>query len=90
MHAVVTNVTINDATVGTARLRDEIVPRLAAAPGFVAGYWVRLPDNKGSSTAVFESETAAQAMVDMIRGRPEVDDSVTIDSMEIGEVVANA
>jgi hypothetical protein len=90
MHAVVTNVTINDETTGTARLRDEIVPRVSAAPGFVAGYWVRLPGNKGTATAVFESESAAQATVNMIRERPQGDESVTIDSMEIGEVVANA
>jgi hypothetical protein len=90
MHAAVTNVTVNDATTGTARLRDEIVPLVSAAPGFVAGYWVRLPGNKGTSIVVFESEGAAQAMVNTIRDRPQVDDGVTLDTMEVGEVVANA
>jgi hypothetical protein len=90
MHAAVVNVTIKDEATATARLRDEIVPRISAAPGFVAGYWVRLPGNKGTSVAVFESEGGAQAIVDMIRDQPPVDDSVTIESMEVGEVVANA
>jgi hypothetical protein len=90
MHAAVTNVTINDEATGTARLRDEIVPQVSGAPGFVAGYWVRLPGNKGTSIVVFESESAAQTMVNMIRDRPQVDNSVTLDSMEVGEVVANA
>jgi len=90
MHAVVVNVTIKDEATATARLRDGIVPQVSASPGFVAGYWVRLPGNKGSSVAVFESESGAQAMVDMLRGQPPVDDAVTLDSAEVGEVVASA
>ena len=90
MHAAVVNVTINDESTATARLRDEIVPQVSAAPGFIAGYWVRLPGNKGTSVVVFESEGAAQGMVNMIRDQPPVDDAVTLDSTEVGEVVANA
>jgi hypothetical protein len=90
MHAAIANVTINDQASATARLRDELVPQIASAPGFVAGYWVSLPGNKGTSVAVFESEDAAQGMVKMIRDRPQVDDAVTLDSLEVGEVVANA
>jgi hypothetical protein len=90
MHAVVTNVTVNDEATGTARLRDQIVPQISSAPGFVAGYWVRLPGGKGTSIVAFESEGGAQTMVNMIRERPVVDEGVTIDTIEIGEVVANA
>jgi hypothetical protein len=90
MHAVFSAVTINDEDTGTARLRDEIVPQVSSAPGFVAGYWVRLQGNKGVSLVVFESEDAAQTMVNMVRERTQVDDSVTLDTMEIGEVRASA
>jgi hypothetical protein len=90
MHAVVTNVTVNDEDTGATRLRDEIVPQISSAPGFIAGYWVRLPGGKGTSIVAFESEGRAQTMVDMIRERPTVDDAVTLDTIEIGEVVANA
>ncbi len=90
MHAVATNVNVKDADTGTARLRDEIVPRVSAAPGFVAGWWVRLPNGRGTSTMVFESESAAQDVANMIRDRPAADDAVTIETMEVGEVVANA
>ena len=90
MHAVFTSVTVNDESTATPRLRDEIVPAVSSSPGFVAGYWVRLSGGKGVSIAAFESEAAAQAMVDMVRGRPAVDESVTLDSIEVGEVVANA
>jgi hypothetical protein len=90
MHAVVTNVTVNDEDTGAARLRDEIVPQISSAPGFIAGYWVRLPGGKGTSIVAFESEGGAQTMVNIIRERPTVDDAVTLDTIEIGEVVANA
>jgi hypothetical protein len=90
MHAVVTNVTVNDGDTGAARLRDEIVPQISPAPGFIAGYWVRLPGGKGTSIVAFESEGGAQAMVNMIRERPTVNDAVTLDTIEIGEVVATA
>jgi hypothetical protein len=90
MHAVFTTVTINDEGSATARLRDEIVPQVSSAPGFIAGYWVRLPGGKGVSIVAFESEEAAQAMVNMLRDRPAVDDTVTLDSVEVGEVVASA
>ena len=90
MHAAVVNVTIKDEATATARLRDQIVPQISAAPGFIAGYWVRLPGNRGTSVVVFESEGAAQGVIDMLRAQPPVDDAVTLDSAEVGEVVANA
>lgn len=42
MHAVLVSVTINDGEAATKYLRGEIVPRVEQAPGFVAGYWVRV------------------------------------------------
>jgi hypothetical protein len=90
MHAVVTNVTISADASGAARLRDEIVPQVSGTPGFIAGYWVRLSGDKGTSIVAFDSEDSAQAMVNMIRDRPQTDESVTLDSIEVGEVVANA
>ena len=90
MHAVFTAVTINEPDTATDRLRSDIVPQVSSAPGFVAGYWVRLPGGKGVSIVAFESEQAAQGMIDMIRERPTVDESVTLDSIEAGEVVASA
>jgi hypothetical protein len=90
MHAVVINVTINDESTATARLREEIVPQVSGTPGFVTGYWVRLSGTKGASTVVFESEDAAQGLASTMRDQPGGDGSVTLDSIEVGEVVANA
>ena len=32
---------------------EELVPKVKASPGFVAGYWVRLDPSHGTSIAVF-------------------------------------
>ena len=86
MHAVVVRVSIEDPESSQVVLREQVVPRIAAAPGFVTGYWVELPDKKGSSIVVFESEEAARAAQGQIQPPP----NVTIDFNEVGEVVAQA
>jgi hypothetical protein len=52
----------------------------------VAGHWVRVAEDKGTSIVVFESEEAARAMAEQVTPAP--DGSVTVDSIEVGEVVA--
>ena len=89
MHAVVVSVTISDGEQATTYLRNEVVPRVKQAPGFVAGYWVRIEGgDKGRSTIVFESEDAARAVADQIS--QEAGEAVTLDSVELGEVVESA
>jgi hypothetical protein len=89
MHAVIVSVTIRDGEQATTYLRDEIVPRVKQAPGFVAGYWVRIEaGDKGRGTIIFESEDAARAAADQITQQP--GEAVTLDSVEVGEVVESA
>jgi hypothetical protein len=91
MHAVHTRVTVNDREAGEKNLQDEIVPRLSAAPGFVAGYWVDMPNGTGTSIVVFDSEDSAQAVAGQIgQLSSQPNQAVTIDSVEVGEVVAHA
>jgi heme-degrading monooxygenase HmoA len=88
MHAVVVNVTVaDDPQASEAMLREQVVPRVSQAPGFVAGYWTR-KDNGGLSMTVWESEDAATAASEMVRSA--VPDGVTLDGVEVREVVANA
>jgi hypothetical protein len=87
MHAVVVNVTINDPEVAVAELSDQVVPQVSQAPGFVAGYWVRLAGNKGTSIVAFESEQQARAAAERVQAGRE---AVSFDSVEVGEVVAHA
>jgi hypothetical protein len=88
MHAVVVRVTIDDQEKAERALREEVVPRVTQAPGFVAGYWTRGDGPGGLSMIVFDSEDAARAAADRIpQGIPE---AVTLESVEVREVVAHA
>ena len=89
MHAVVTNVTVHEEEAAQAMLRDEVVPRISQAPGFVNGYWTR-KDDRGTSIALFESEEAAQAVAERMQSVGQASDAVSIDSVEVREVVAQA
>jgi len=87
MHAVVLNVTVNDADAAPAVLRDQVVPQVSGTPGFVAGYWVGLDGSRGTSVVVFESEDAARSAAAQAQLPG---DFMTFNSIEVGEVVANA
>jgi len=89
MHAVVVRVSINDTEAATRFLHERIVPGISQAPGFVTGHWMQWDDgSKGAAMMVFESEDAANQAKEMIQPPP--DDSVRIERVEVGEVVANA
>jgi heme-degrading monooxygenase HmoA len=88
MHAVVVNVTLTaDPAASEAMLREQVVPRVSQASGFIAGYWTR-KDNGGLAMTVWESEDAAAAASEMVRQA--VPEGVTLDSVEVREVVASA
>ena len=93
MHAVVARVSIwGDLETAQQLLRDQVIPRVSQAPGFVAGYWTRSDDGRdGLSMIVFDSEEGARHAAQMIQGpeamRPE---TVTVESVEVREVVGNA
>ena len=91
MHAVAVYVTITDFEPARQGLLERVVPAASQAPGFVAGYWTRSEDNKGLGMVVFESEDAARAAAERIRsdGSP-TPDAVTLDNVEVREVVASA
>jgi hypothetical protein len=89
MHAVVVRVTVNDPEAATQALREDVVPTVSQAPGFVAGYWTRGEgSNQGLSMVVFESEDAANAAAERIPSG--VPDAVTLDDVEVREVIASA
>ncbi len=90
MHAVVARSTLHDFEQARKVLREEGIPRVSQAPGFVAAYWVRLQGGHGTSMLVFESEETARAIADQVTGSPPPSGAVTIDSVEVGEVVEHA
>ena len=89
MHAVVTRVNIHNREAAESFLTEQLVPRVSQAPGFVAGYWTNVGGDRGVGMTVFESEEAAQSVLDQAGPTPP-SDVVEIESMEIAEVVANA
>jgi hypothetical protein len=87
MHAVVVKVTVNDREAATSHLREQVVPGVSQSPGFVAGYWTR-GDDGGLSMVVFESEEAAKTVSERIPSM--ITDAVTLEGVEVREVVAHA
>lgn len=90
MHAVVVRSTLHDFEEASKILREEGIPRISQAPGFVSAQWVRLDESTGTSMLTFESEQAAQAAGEMLRANPPGGSAITINTIEIGEVVERA
>jgi heme-degrading monooxygenase HmoA len=87
MHAVVTTVTVGDVDAALDELRENVVPGVSQAPGFVAGYWTR-SGNNGLSMTLWESEAAAEEASERIKST--LPDGVTLENVEVREVVAHA
>jgi heme-degrading monooxygenase HmoA len=87
MHAVVVRVTVHDAEASQQVLQEQVVPRVSQSPGFIAGYWTR-KDDTGISMVIFESEEAATRMSEQVPSV--VPDTVTLEGVEVREVVAHA
>ena len=87
MHAVVIKATITDRDTLPTTLT-ELVPVVSGAPGFVAGYWILLGQDQGISILIFDTEDSAslEALATQVAGN----DAARIDSVEVGEVRAQA
>jgi hypothetical protein len=90
MHAVVVRSTLHNAEEARNFLRNQGIPRISQAPGFVSGHWVRLDESNGTSMIVFESEDAARGGAEMLKSNPPPGELVTFNSIEVGEVVESA
>ena len=88
MHAVLVHVVIADFDTAQANLVENVVPRASGAPGFVAGYWTRLADDRGVGMMLFDSEESARAAAEQARAAPRVAADIT--DVQIAEVVAHA
>ena len=90
MNAVVVHASlpggVNDERL--AALRDEVVPMVSAAPGFVAGYWLEPDGDDGLSIVVFDSEASAKAAAPPVG--TDMGHGVTIKSVEHRAVLGHA
>ena len=93
MNAVVVRVSFNDVEAAEQMLHSEVVPMAKQMPGFVAGWWTRDLDNtNGMGVIVLESEEAAQGVKQRLESNegPAGNDAVSLEGVEVREVVANA
>lgn len=62
MHAALVHLTIDPALAPAAAsaVTSDILPRVRAAPGFIAGYWVDPVDRRGFGFLLFETEEQAR------------------------------
>jgi hypothetical protein len=88
MHAVIVEVSISDAESARRELHERTVPAVSQAPGFVSGFWIDRGEGRGQSVVVFESEEAANAVAEQVGSQ--APESVTVESVSVHEVVANA
>jgi hypothetical protein len=93
MHALVTRVTIHDADRTREMLNSQVVPGVSGAPGFQTGYWTWSSgggERNGLAMMIFDSEENAHSAGDRVRAAAESSDDVTLDEVEVREVVASA
>jgi heme-degrading monooxygenase HmoA len=94
MHAVLIEVDTSgqpDKEAGLTYLREEVVPRVSAMPGFKAGYWLRPgEDEQGFSLVLFDTEKSAKAASEGfgVGGNPAP--GVTVVRHEVHEIAASA
>ena len=89
MHAVVGTVTISDFEHARRLLHDDVLPTITEVPGFVSGYWLAPVDGKGTSLLIFETEDEAHAMADQMPPGRQLNQFVTVDSVEVREVAGS-
>lgn len=88
--AVVVKVTINDREAAQQGLEQDVVPRVSQTPGFQAGYWT-WKDNTGLSMVIVDSEETANQAAGRVREMiGSMNDVVTLEDVEVREVVAHA
>jgi hypothetical protein len=94
MHALVVRVTIHNADRTREVLNNQVVPQVAGAPGFKTGYWTWSSGGgelNGLSMIIFDSEEDARAAGDRVRAiADDARDDVTLDGVEVREVIASA
>jgi len=94
MHALVVRVTIHNADRTREVLNSQVVPQVSGAPGFEAGYWTWGTgggETNGLSMIIFDSEENARAAGDRVSAiAASAPDDVTLDGVEVREVVASA
>ena len=89
MYAVVQTVSISNYDRARKLLHDEVLPTVREIPGFVTGHWLAPVDGIGMSVVVFETEAEARSLADQVTPGQQLNDYVTVRSVEVREVVGS-
>ncbi len=93
MYAMVASVRIEaDRSDEAQRTLDEFtIPMVKSQEGFVRGVWLRASDGtRGRGVVIFDNEEHAKATAEVARQGPPPDSPVTLENIEIFEVVGEA
>jgi hypothetical protein len=87
MHAIVIHANISDLAEARRGLREEVIPMMKGAPGFLGAHFIAVDDAHGVSIQLFETEEQARAAAP-----PEGSEApgVKLASLEFGEVIGSA
>lgn len=69
-------------------LRERVVPIVAGAPGFIAGYWLEPNNDVGLSVLLFDAEEQTRETAPSVG--PDPAPGATVERVEFRAVVANA
>ena len=89
MYAAIATVSISDYDRARRVLHDDVLPTVTDIPGFVSGHWLAPVDGKGMEILIFETEDEARAMAAQLPTGRKVNEFVTVESVEIREVVGS-
>ncbi len=68
-------------------LVEQVLPRVKGSPGFVAGYWFAPDRNGGSSVVFWETKEHAEAMAAQLQPGAHPAPPVTVERVEVREVI---
>jgi hypothetical protein len=86
MYAALATVSISDYEKARRLLHDDVLPTVSDIPGFVSGVWLAPVDGKGVEILLFETEDEARAMAAQLPPGREMNEFVTVESVEVREV----
>jgi hypothetical protein len=89
MYAALTTVSISDYDRARRILHDDVLPTVTDIPGFVSGHWLAPIDGRGLEILIFETEGEARAMAEQLPAGRELNEYVTVESVEVREVAGS-
>ena len=89
MYAAMATVSISDYEHAKRLLHDDVLPTITEVAGFVSGHWLAPVDGTALEILIFETEEEARAMASQLPPGRQVNEYVTIESVEVREVAGS-